>query len=177
MDDVPALHHVLQESMRVLGARAYTPRQVDSALRYVCVVDVMLIQDGTYFVAEVDGQIVGCGGWSRFKSLYNGHGSGSGDILDPAHDAAKIRAFFVHPDWARRGIGRALLHTCEAAARRAGYRQLELVATLPGKPLYAAVGFEAVAPIAVELPDGVRLPAFEMIKTLAPEMSPVLVPA
>jgi len=103
------------------------------------------------------GQIAGCGGWSRFKSLYNGHVSDPEDTLDPAHDAAKIRAFFVHPDWARRSVGRQLLQTCEAAARRAGFQRLELIATLTGQPLYAALGFQVVEPLEMTTPDGMRL--------------------
>jgi GNAT superfamily N-acetyltransferase len=141
--DVPALERLIQASARGLGSGDYTPAQIEAALEGTWGVDSELIRDGTYFVAESDGEIVGSGGWSRRRTLFGGdaHGQRSSARLDPARDAARIRAFFVHPDWARQGIGRALLERCEQEARAAGFRRLELMATLPGERLYAAFGF------------------------------------
>ncbi len=110
-------------------------------------VDRQLIADSTYFVAEDGATLVGCGGWSKRKTLYGGdHGRDASEdaLLDPATAPARIRAFFVHPRWARRGIGRKLLAACERAAAAAGFRSLELVATLAGVPLYAAGGYRTL---------------------------------
>src|SRR5215475_14407143 len=142
--DVPALRELIPMSVRRLCEGYYTATQIESALVHVFGVDTQLIGDGTYFIAETAEQIVGAGGWSKRKTLYGGDQS-KGDtdpLLDPAQDAARIRAFYVHPDWARRGIGSRLMRACEDAARAAGFKRMELGATLPGEPLYAAMGFE-----------------------------------
>lgn len=167
-DEVGQLNELIAESVRLLSAGYYSPAQAESGLRYVFGVDTQLLRDGTYYVAEADGQLAGCGGWSRRATLYGGdqRKTGPDPLLDPAHEAARIRAFFVHPAWARRGVGRQLLAACEAAARAAGFRQLELVATLPGEPLYAALGFEALAHQLPTLPDGQQLPMVAMRKAL-----------
>ena len=111
--DVPRLREVIEASVRGLQAQDYTPSQIEGALRSVYGVDTQLIADGTYFAVEgsEDGQIIACGGWSKRKTLYGGdqYAGREDSLLDPARDAAKIRAFFVHPDWARRGIGTLIL--------------------------------------------------------------------
>jgi GNAT superfamily N-acetyltransferase len=129
-------------------------------------IDTQLIEDGTFFVAEVSEGVVGCGGWSRRKTLFGGdHWKLEEDsLLDAAREAAKIRAFFVHPEWARRGIGRRILELSEVAARREGFSKLELVATLPGEALYAALGYRPVERILIPLGEMERLPAVRMEK-------------
>jgi len=167
--DVPALEALIALSARALQAATYAPSQIEAALGSVFAVDTRLIADRTYYVAQRDEAIVGCGGWSRRRTLFGGHGTGAaGDddtLLDASRDAARIRAFFVHPAHARQGIGRELLATCERAAVAAGFRRLELVATLAGEPLYAAFGFRAVERYEVRLPDGSALPVVRMLKT------------
>ena len=121
------------------------------------------------FVAEIEDQIVGCGGWSKRKTLFGGDQAQSvrmDELLNPATDAARVRAFYVHPKWARKGIGRQILQTCEDAASRSGFTKLELIATLPGEPLYSAQGYEQIGPFEIPLPDGHSLPAFHMRKML-----------
>lgn len=169
-DDLPAIQHVVAQSIRVLGAGDYTQQQIESALHYAAGVDTPdLIVDGTYYVAEVQGQVVGCGGWSRRNALHSGGPMASADaqqMLDPARDAAKIRQFYVHPRWAKRGIARRLLHTCEEAAQAAGFVRLELAATLTGEPLYAAYGFKRTGQMQISLPDGISLNVIKMTKQI-----------
>jgi GNAT superfamily N-acetyltransferase len=157
--DVAALNALIARSGRELSRGYYTDAEIESALRYVFGVDSALIHDGTYFVVEDGGTLLGCGGWSRRRTLYGGDQRpvGADELLDPARDAARIRAFFVAPEAARRGVGRVLLAACVDAARAAGFRSLELMATLPGVPFYRAQGFVDVEPVADTLPDGVVL--------------------
>jgi GNAT superfamily N-acetyltransferase len=170
--DIPALANLIRESVLTLQAGDYTPQQLDLALRQVFGVDTQLIEDGTYFAAEteVDGAsvVVGCGGWSKRKTLYGSdHCAGREDtLLDPDHDAAKIRAFFVHPAWARRGIGSRILEVCEAAAAAEGFRRLEMGATLTGVPLYLARGYIEGQHRQVPLVPGLSLPIVHMEKRL-----------
>ncbi|GAB4436313.1 MAG: GNAT family N-acetyltransferase [Chloroflexi bacterium OHK40] len=170
-DDIPALTALVDAAVRGLGASAYSLQQIESALQHVFGADTaQLIADGTYFVALIDGQLVGAGGWSRRASLH-GSGQAVAAFLDPARDAAKIRAFYVHPRWSRRGIGRRLLQCCEAAARAVGFMRLELLATLTGVPLYTASGFVATTSVVLTLPDGVTFPCVQMAKALQPQPS------
>jgi GNAT superfamily N-acetyltransferase len=166
--DIPALRELIPASVRALSAQYYTPTQIDLALIHIFGVDTQLINDATYFVAESDGQLVGAGGWSKRKTLYGGDQvKGTADpLLDPASEPARIRAFYVHPDWARRGIGRRIIRACEEAARAAGFRQAELAATLPGEPLYRAMGYRVTERIDIPLPDGESLPCARMDKVL-----------
>jgi GNAT superfamily N-acetyltransferase len=167
--DAPALRALIPRSARGLNAGAYTDEQVEAAIRHVFGVDTTLIADGTYFVAEsAGGEIVACGGWSRRATLFGGdqHKAGADPLLDPRTDAARIRAFFVAPEWARRGIGRRLIEECVAAARAAGFHRMELMATLPGVPLYAALGFEAAERVRETTADGTEIPFVRMIRTL-----------
>ena len=170
--DLPALEALIGRSVRGLSAGFYTAAQVESGLRYVFGPDTQLIDDGTYYVAEggAPGELAAAGGWSRRGTLYGGdHAKGGDDpLLDPARDPARVRAFFVDPAWARRGLGRLLLGRCVEAARAAGFRELTLVATLPGEPLYAALGFAVRERFAVRLPDGVELPVARMTRPVDP---------
>jgi len=171
-EDAPALERLIERSVRGLSAGCYTSSQIESALIYVFGVDTQLIADGTYYVAELDGRIagcaVGCGGWSKRRTLYGGDQmkSGEDDLLDPATDAARIRAFFIDPDFARRGVGRKLIEACERAAADAGFKRFELGATLPGEPLYTAAGYTAIERIDHAMPDGEVLPIILMQKRI-----------
>lgn len=164
VEDIPCLNRLIAESVRVLSAGYYTPEQIESAIRYVFGVDTQLITDGTYYVAEADGTIAGCGGWSKRNTLYGGdqHKAVEDPLLDPENDAARIRAFFVHPAFARKGIGRRLIEICEHEAKNNGFSMMELGATLSGVPLYATMGYQAVERIDVTLPDGVVLGVLKM---------------
>jgi GNAT superfamily N-acetyltransferase len=169
--DIPALLLLIDASVRQLQAQDYTPTQIDGALQSVFGVDSQLIADQTYFVveartAESQPFAVGCGGWSKRKTLYGSdHWTGREDaLLDPRHDAAKIRAFFVDPKWARRGIGSLILETCEHAARSAGFQRFEMGATLTGVRLFRARGYVALENLNVLLPNGEILPIVRMSK-------------
>jgi predicted N-acetyltransferase YhbS len=167
--DIPALEKLIPESVRSLSSDYYSIVQIESALLNVFGVDTQLIRDGTYFVAEADGQIVGCGGWSRRKTLFGSDrakATTEDSLLDPGTDPARIRAFFVHPDWARRGIGGRLIKACEEAARAAGFQAIEMVATLPGEPLYTAFGYRVTERFDIPLPGEMGLPAALMRKEL-----------
>ncbi len=168
--DIPVLNPLIERSARELSAGYYSPRQIDAAIRHVFGVDSRLVDDGTYFVAQEADHIVGCGGWSRRRTLYGGDQRrvGPPEWLDPATDAARVRAFFVAPEHARRGIGRRLLDACVDAARAAGFRRLELMATLPGVPLYRAYGFEEVERVTDLLPDGTPIEFVRMGRQIAP---------
>jgi predicted N-acetyltransferase YhbS len=168
-EDIPALNALIPASVRGLSQGYYTPAQIESALVYVFGVDSQLIVDGTYFVVEHEGQIIGAGGWSKRKSLYGGDQMKleADPLLDPAHDAAHIRAYFVHPDWARHGVGGRIMRACEVAAQAAGFTRLDLGSTLPGEAFYRAMGYEVSERLDISMPDGTVLPYTEMTKTLA----------
>lgn len=166
--DLAAIRALIPRSVRGLSVGYYTPREVESSIRYVFGPDTQLIADGTYFVAESGGEVVGCGGWSARRTLYGGDQAKDADDprLDPATEAARIRAFFVHPDHARRGIASAIYDACVAAARAAGFRSLELMATLPGEPLYRTFGFHPVEQVESVLPDGVPIRFVRMARDI-----------
>ena len=169
MADIPALEELIRASVTALGAEHYTSEQITSALTHVFGVDTQLIADGTYFVAEIESQLAGSGGWSKRTTLFGGDQSKADTLdplLDPAAEAARIRAFYVHPRWSRRGVGSRILMACEDAARASGFSRVELVATLPGEPLYAARGYKKAEAMQLETPDGEALPAFRMTKSL-----------
>lgn len=163
-DDIPAIEKLIPLSVRSLQAAYYSPAQMEAALGPVFGVDRQLILDGTYFAADLQGRIIGCGGWSKRRSLFGGSAGRKADEgqLNPAHDPARIRAFFVHPDFARRGIGWAILTACEAAIIVAGFQTAELVATLAGEPLYAASGYQAVERYEISMTGGLGLPVVRM---------------
>jgi N-acetylglutamate synthase-like GNAT family acetyltransferase len=183
--DVPALRRLIEASVRELQAQDYTPAQMEGALESVFGVDSQLIADGSYFVAEAaiadaapDAEtaeqknpgwqwvIAGCGGWSNRKTLYGGDRwtAREDTLLDPKCDAAKIRAFFIHPAWARRGVGSKILEACESAACEAGFTRYEMGATLTGAKLFGAKGYVAIEKIEVPLKNGLSLPVIHMTK-------------
>lgn len=171
--EIPALEALITASARILSQGYYTAAETEAAITHVFGVDSELVADGTYLVARgEDGAILGCGGWSRRATLFGGDrfaGRASG-LLDPARDAAKIRAFFVAPEAARRGVGAALLKACENAAATAGFSRTELMATLPGEPFYRAHGYAGHAPIDLDC-GGVLVRFVPMIKQLASEFA------
>ncbi len=162
------LSTLIDASVRELQRADYTQKQIDLALATVYGVDTTLIEDGTYFVIEDESGIVACGGWSKRKTLYGGdHWTAREDaLLDPKTDAAKIRAFFVRPDAARRGLGTLLLKTCEDAATAAGFSSMRMAATLTGVPFYAHHGYTPQDQIDVPLPNNESLPVLHMKKSL-----------
>ena len=169
-DDEAAIAKLMQTSIRHFFPLYYAEPQVDASLRYVGVPDPDLIADCTYYVVhdhDRGGPLVACGGWSRRDKLYSGSDdAGDSRLLDPATEPAHIRAMFVRPDSARRGLGRAIIEASEEAARQAGFRVMTLMATLPGEPLYAACGFEEIERTDVITPDGTPLPCVSMQKAL-----------
>ena len=166
--DNPAIEELIARSARGLSAPYYTPGQTEAAIRHVFGVDSQLIADRTYYVVESESGLVACGGWSRRRTLFGGDQTKTGPdpLLDPATDAARIRAFFVDPGMARRGLGRQLIEECVRAAAAAHFRALELASTLPGEPLYAASGFAVIERFELTLPGGVRLPLARMRREL-----------
>lgn len=164
--DKPVLEALIARSARELSKGDYTSEQVEGALRGAFGVDTQLIADGTYFVVESDGKIAGCGGWSKRRTLFGSDARTERDatLLDPRRDAAKIRAFFVDPDYARRGIGRAILEHCESAARVHGFSKFELMATLPGVRLYREYGYVGERKIEYPVGDGVMIEFVPMTK-------------
>jgi GNAT superfamily N-acetyltransferase len=167
--DRAALQTLIARSARALGARDYRPEQIEAALQGAFGVDSQLIDDGTYFVAETrDGELIGCGGWSRRRTLFGGdsHAERNAAELDPRTDAARIRAFFVDPGHARRGIGSLLLDHCENQARAHGYLQVELMATLPGAKLYAARGYIGAPLVRFDVGSGESIEFIPMRKPL-----------
>lgn len=165
--DLPALRELMHASIReLIGALLDRPRA--EASFEMMGLDTQLIEDGTYFVVEHDDRLVGCGGWSRRATLLGGDHSAGRDarLLDPASEAARVRAMYTHPDFVRRGVGRRVLSLCEAAAAREGFRSLELVATVAGEPLYLACGFSIVERIEVPTSRGVTIPCARMTKSV-----------
>jgi N-acetylglutamate synthase-like GNAT family acetyltransferase len=181
--DIPVLRVLIDASVRKLQAHDYTAPQIEGALQTVFGVDSQLIADGTYLVAETNvaeanvaetktaergTTIVGCGGWSKRKTLYGAdQWTGREDsLLDPLQDAAKIRAFFIHPDWARRGVGSMILDACERAAATAGFSRCEMGATLTGVKLFRSRGYAPVRSLEVPLGNGESLPIVHMEKPI-----------
>ena len=159
LEEIPELNRMIVESARVLSRGFYTEQEAESAIKYVFGVDSALVNDGSYFTSILDGELAGCGGWSRRRTLYGGdqRPMGADEFLDPAHDPARIRAFFIAPKAARRGVGRAVFEACKQAAIAQGFTSLELMATLPGVPFYQVLGFEKVEDVSDTLPDGVAI--------------------
>ena len=167
-DDLPALRTLMSRAIERLQSDFLTAEQV-LASHKVMGLDTQLIHDGTYFVIESGEQIVGCGGWSWRATLYGGDDSTvtrEPAPIDPATDAAKIRAMYTDPDFTRRGIGRMVLELCEAAAREAGFARVEMMATMAGMPLYRACGYAPLEPMSSASIDGVQVPLQRMGKLL-----------
>jgi len=170
MSDVRAARALIDDSVRGLSREFYSAPEIDASLVHVFGVDTQLIDDGTYFVIERDGELAAVGGWSGRKTLFGGdqHKSSRDDRLDPAVDPARIRAFFVHPAHARRGLARRIFEACHDAARAAGFQSLALAATLPGVPLYKTLGFRELEPIDVPMPGGLVLRCIRMDRPIDP---------
>lgn len=166
--DITEIQDLIARSGRALSVGYYTRAQAEAITRHVFGVDTQLIDDQTYFVVDHDRGIVGCGGWSRRRTLFGGDQAKpeSDPLLDPIREPARIRAFFVDPSMARRGLGRQLMNACIDAARRAGFSALELVSTLPGEPLYVASGFSVSERFELDLPGNIRVPVSRMHMTL-----------
>jgi GNAT superfamily N-acetyltransferase len=176
MADVPSLQNLISHSVRGLSTGFYTPAQIDAAMTDVFGVDTQLIADRTYYVIDGPNQPAAAGGWSGRRTLYGGDQlKGTEDPrLDPASEPARIRAFFVHPGWARRGLARRIYAECERAARAAGFRAFELMATLPGVPLYVALGFSAIEQVTLTLSGGVGVPLIRMTRPIDDAPAPAL---
>jgi GNAT superfamily N-acetyltransferase len=159
----------MEASIREIFPRFYDERQTASSAVYVGHLDMQLIDDGTYVVHEVGGEIVACGGWSRRNKLYAGPGDAADDdrLLDPHTEPARVRAMFVRNDWTRRGLGRAILDACEQAARAEGFTRFVLGATLPGEPLYKAFGFAEMERFILTMPDGVAIECVAMERPIS----------
>ena len=169
--DIPSLHQLIDQSVRGLQTNDYSPAQIAGALGHALGLDTQLVVDQTYFIAEPmdqPGVLAGSGGWSFRKTLFGSdHGPGRiGEVMDPSIDAAKIRAIFVHPDFARRGLGSFLLAHCETAARQAGFQRFEMGSTLTGVPLYTLKGYQPRGQVDVPLPNGEVLPVIRMTKEI-----------
>ncbi len=175
LEDGPAITELIGRSIRGLGAGDYTPAQIEAALQGAFGLDTALVRDQSYFVTcTATGELAACGGWSRRRTLFGGDAHAQRDeaLLDPRCDAAKVRAFFVDPAHARRGLARALLARCEAEARRAGFTAVELMATLPGVRLYEQCGFEPLGSVEHPLPGGLSIRFVPMRKSLLSPTAP-----
>lgn len=168
IDDVPGLQQLIERSVRGLSGDFYSAAQIDASIAAVFGVDTQLIIDGTYYVIDGSSGPAAAGGWSARRTLYGGDQmKGAEDPrLDPATEAARIRAFFVHPEWARRGLAKQLYTECARAAYAAGFRELELMATLPGEPLYHALGFSVIERLSVSLGPDLDLPLIRMARRI-----------
>ena len=168
MEDRDAIKQLIAESARKLSREHYSDTQIEAAIAKVFGVDTTLIEDGTYFVVESDGRLAGCGGWSKRKTLFGGDQYSSRDTgySDPKTEPAKIRAFFIHPDHARKGIARMILSRCEDEARAQRFRALELLSTLPGIEFYKSCGFVETGNLDLDLTETVKLEFVPMRKEI-----------
>jgi GNAT superfamily N-acetyltransferase len=169
LSDCPAIARLINASARGLSRDDYSEEQIEGAIRTVFGVDTDLIEDGTYFVAESESELIGCGGWSRRRTLFGGDQYQTRDAseLDPETEPAKIRAFFVHPQHARRGVARAILAECEREARAAGFYALELMATLPGIKFYEANGYQGTESVELNVGEDIAIALLPMRKQLS----------
>jgi GNAT superfamily N-acetyltransferase len=166
LEEAEQIEALMKASIAELFPQVYDAEQTASSVRHVAVIDRMLLEDGTYFVVEVGGELVACGGWSRRDKLYTGSGDAAGNarLLNPATEPARVRAMFTRADWTRRGLGTCILEACEAAAKAEGFRTLALVATLAGLPLYERYGFTVTERVEIPLLDGRSLGGAAMQK-------------
>jgi GNAT superfamily N-acetyltransferase len=168
IEDLGALREVMRRSIETLQDSFLTPEQVHAS-RKVMGLDTQLVKDGTYFVVECGGRIAGCGGWSWRSTLYGGDSSAvprEPRALDPT-EPARIRAMYTDPDFTRRGVGRLVLHLCEAAALQAGFHRATMMATMAGVPLYEACGYVPVESVRDAIVDGIAVPLVRMEKALS----------
>jgi GNAT superfamily N-acetyltransferase len=168
MNDVPAITGVMERAIAELQKPFLSPEQIAASRRSMGL-DTQLLADGTYFCVEIDGALAGCGGWSKRATLYGGdHSAETRDdrLLDPATEPARVRAMYTDPAFTRRGVGRLILEACEDAARTAGFRRLEMMATVAGEPLYAACGYRVVRRVERMAAEGVAVPGAVMAKEL-----------
>lgn len=168
VEDIPQLLELIALSARGLSTGYYAPAETESAIKYVFGVDTQLIKDETYFAVEEDGLLIACGGWSKRNTLFGGdqYKTEADPLLDPSKDAARVRAFFVHPGKARKGVGQLLINACEKAAIANGFSRMEMGATLPGVPFYAKMGYAEMEQIKLPLPDGETMGIVKMGKLL-----------
>lgn len=169
LNDQTEIESLIAESVRGLSRTDYDERQIELSIKTVFGVDTELIADETYFVAEADSKIVGCGGWSKRKTLYGASvyaPSRNSAELNPELDAAKIRAFFIDPNWARKGIGKAILERCEREAKSHGFKSAEMMATLPGVKLYAVCGYAGEEEVKVPVGENIDIICIKMRKNL-----------
>lgn len=168
LDDRERIRDLIAESARGLSREYYSHEQIEGAILTVFGVDTELIVDGTYLIAENGPQAAGCGGWSKRKTLFGGDQFTSRDhaLLDPQFESARIRAFFVHPKFARKGVGRQILALCETEARACGFHSIELMATLPGVPFYKSCGYREMDPLELDLGGNVTLGLLRMSKEI-----------
>ena len=175
LEDKPAIERLIADSVRGLSGEDYDARQIELSIRTVFGVDTDLIEDRTYFVVETeDGRLAGCGGWSKRKTLYGASAyeqSRDPEMLDPERDDAKIRAFFVHPDFARQGIGTMILEESEAEARAHGFKRAEMMATLPGVRLYSVRGYSGDEQFKIPVGENVEVTCIRMVKEFAPSVA------
>ena len=170
LEERDKIQQLIAESARGLSRKHYDDAQIEAAIATMFGVDTDLIDDGTYFVAEIEGELAGCGGWSRRQTLFGGDQYATRDrsYIDPAIDPARIRAFFVHPDHARKGVARAILERCEREAAAHGFRAMELLSTLPGVEFYKACGYAEQGSIELDLTGNIKLGFVPMRKELKP---------
>ena len=168
LSDINALQALIRQSAYGLSRDHYTNQQVEAALQGVFGVDTQLIKDQTYYIIEHEGSIAACGGWSYRATLFGNDDLVDRDsrTLDPKFEAAKIRAFFVHPTHARKGLGRMLLDYCEECAKAYGFSKLELGSTLPGRRFYETHGYQALEPVNYDMGQGLLLQVIPMHKTI-----------
>ena len=167
-EDIPQIDLFIVRSIKMLHVEHYSPAEIEAAIRLAYGVDWQLIRDQTYYVADVDGVVAGAGGWSFRRTIGGGHGPDepASPSLHPQNDAARIRAFYVDPRYARRGIGSQLLSICESAARNAGFSRVELTSTLQAVPFYLTHGYDVVGPINLPYAEGFMLRTELMSKSI-----------
>lgn len=170
-DDIPQLNKMIPDSVRKLSEEFYTKKQIEGAILDIFGIDTQLITDQTYYTASAGNRPVGCGGWSKRRTLFGGDKikDEQDNLLDPATEPARIRAFFIHPEWARKGIGNRIMKQCESDALRAGFSEMKLVATLPGEQLYKHFGFKEIRRYELDLSNGEHLPVVDMTKRITAE--------
>ena len=169
ISDIDDLEKLITKSARSINSAYYSKIEIDAALGKAWTVDRQLIIDNTYWIVEnLEGVVVGCGGWSKRKLLFgkNDVSNSLHNELIPGTDSARIRAFFVHPDFTRMGIGKRLLEKCEVEAKSFGFDSLELVATLSGEKLYSANGYIPLKSYDVDLGNGITNKVVSMYKSL-----------